>query len=361
MMDTVALVYTCKERLTQINSPFSDFAKNAKGFTQAVLNGDELCRKRGLHYPTIRYCERPVGGGVAGITRELVIEFSIPKLLCGSNLYEFDETSLGDIAKTLYERITEMGITFIRQTDILRLYVRRMDVGKNILMDSRLGVDSVIRSISNAQVNRCLDFGKVDYVNGGRLVRFHSKNEDITFYDKSKELEQKSASNGIMAATNLSGVLRFETKMQSKRVIERRMKDAGLVIPSAWEFQNLFKNEICQTLLSKRLDYIVSCVPRIPLDEEDNVSGLLANIVTEESQKTKRGGLNKSFARLGLICALRSGMSMQEIGTLVEDGFGKGGLRQLKSIRGSPSHCQLRNLLVVQKVINEFRMLAPLE
>lgn len=358
-MDTVTLIYTCKERLTQANSPFSDFSKNGKGFTQAVLNGDELCRERGLHYPTIRYCERPIGGGVAGIIWELAIEFSIPKLLSGSNLYEFDETSLDDIVKTLHERITEMGIHFISQTDILKLYVRRMDIGKNVLMDSRLEVDGVIRSIANADVNRWLKFDKVNYENGGRLIRFHSKNEDITFYDKSKELERSSVGNGVMTTTKFSGVLRFEIKMQGKRVIERRMKDAGLGIPDAWEFQNLFKNEICRALLSKRLGYIVSCVPKIPLDEEDNVSGLLANIITEESQRAGRGGLNKSLARLGLIYALKSGMNMREIETLVEDGFGKGSLGQLKNIRGSPGHCQLKNLLAVQKAVEEFRMLNP--
>lgn len=361
MMDTVTLIYTCKERLTQANSPFSDFSKNGKGFTQAVLNSDELCRERGLYYPTIRYCERPVGGGIAGTTWELAIEFSIPKLLCNSNLYEFDESSLDNIVTTLHERIIEMGIRFISQTDILELYVRRIDVGKNILMDSRLGVDGVIRSIANADANRWLKFDKVNYENGGRLIRFHSKNEDITFYDKSKELERNSVGNGngAMAATKFSGVLRFEIKMNGKRLIERRLKDAGLMIPEKWEFQNLFKNEICRALLSKRLGYIVSCVPKIPLDEDDNVSGLLANIITEESQRAGRGGLNKSLARLGLIYALKSGMNMREIETLAEDGFGKGSLGQLRNIRGSPGHCQLKNLLTVQKAVDEFRMLNP--
>ena len=359
MMDTVTLIYTCKERLTQANSPFSDFSKNDKGFTQAVLNGDELCRECGLYYPTIRYCERPIGGGISGKTWELAIEFSIPKLMCGNNLYEFDETSLSDIAKTLHERLTEMEIHFISQADILELYVRRMDPGKNILMNSRLGVDSVIRSISNADVNRWLKFDKVNYENGGRLIRCHSKNEDITFYDKSKELERQSVGNGAVAATKFSGVLRFEIKMHGKRTIERRMRGAGLTIPEEWEFQNLFKNEICHTLLSKRLKYIISNVPKIPLDEEENVSGLLANIMTEESQNAGRGGVNKSLARFGLICALKSGMNMRDIETMAEDGFGKGSLGQLKNIRGSPSHHQLKNLLAVQKAVDEFRMLNP--
>lgn len=359
MMDTVTLIYPCKERLTQANSPFSDFSKNNKGFTQAILNGDELYRERGLYYPTIRYCERPIGGGTTGTTWELAIEFSIPKLLCSNNLYEFDETSLGDIVQTLYERITEMGIAFIQQTDIPRLYVRRMDIGKNILMNSRLEVDGAIRSIGNADVNRHLNFDKVNYVNGGRLVRFHSKNEDITFYDKSKELERNSVGNGILSSTKFSGILRFEIKMNGKRLIGRRMKDAGLEIPDAWEFQNLFKNGVCRTLLLKRLDYILGCIPKIPLDDEDNTLSLLANIVAEESQASKRGGFTRSLARLGLICALKSGVSMRELETMAEGGFGKTALGQLKNIRGSPGHCQLKNLLAVKKAVEEFRMLNP--
>ncbi len=359
MIDTVTLIYTCKNRLTQANSPFSDFSKNGKGFTQAILSGDELCRERGLYYPTVRYCERPVGGGVAGITWELTIEFSIPKLLCSNNLYEFDESSLGDVIKTLHKRITEMGIRFISQTDIPELYVRRMDVGKNILMNSHLGVDNVIRSIANADVNRWLKFDKVNYENGGCLIRFHSKDEDITFYDKSKELERQSVGNGVMTATKFSGVLRFEIKMHGKRMIERRIKNAGLAIPEKWEFQNLFKNEICHTLLSKRLEYIVSHVPKIPLDEEENISGLLANIMAEESQKAGRGGVNKSLARLGLICALKNGVNMRDIETMIEDAFGKESLKQLKNIQGSPSHYQLKNLLAVKKAVEEFRMLNP--
>ncbi|MCM1324953.1 MAG: hypothetical protein NC218_12650, partial [Acetobacter sp.] len=284
MLDTVTLVYTCKERLTQANSPFSDFSRNGKGFTQAILRGDTLYRERGLYYPTIRYCERPIGGGLTGTTWELVIEFSIPKLLCDTNLYEFDESSFNLIVETLHERITDMGITFIYKIDIPKLYVRRMDVGKNVLMNSRLEVDSVIHSIGNANVNRHLNFDKVDYVNGGRLVRFHSKDEDITFYDKSKELDRQSVRNEGMVATKLPGVLRFEVKMSGKRMIVQRMKDAGLKIPDAWEFQNLFTNEVCRTLLLKRLEFILGCIPKIPLDDEKNILGLLANIVTEESQ-----------------------------------------------------------------------------
>lgn len=359
MMDTVTLIYTCKERLTQVNSPFSDFSKNNKGFTQAVLNGDELYRERGLYYPIIRYCERPVGGGTTGTTWELAIEFSIPKLLCGNNLYEFDETSLDHIVQTLHERITEMGIMLIQPSDIPRLYVRRMDIGKNILMNSRLEVNGVIRSIGNANVNRHLNFDKVNYVNGGCLVRFHSRDEDITFYDKSKELERTSVGNGALVTTKFSGVLRFEIKMNGKRLIERRMKGAGLEIPDAWEFQNLFTNEVCRTLLLKRLDYILGCIPKIPLDDEDNTLSLLANIVAEESQTSKRGGFNRSLARLGLICALKSGVSMRELETMAEGGFGKAALGQLKNIRGSPSHCQLKNLLAVKKAVEEFRMLNP--
>ena len=338
MMDTVTLIYPCKERLTQANSPFSDFSKNNKGFTQAILNGDELYRERGLYYPTIRYCERPIGGGITGTTWELAIEFSIPKLLCGNNLYEFDETSLGNIVQTLYERIIEMKIAFIQQTDIPQLYVRRMDVGKNILMDSRLEVDSA---------------------NGGCLVRFHSKDEDVTFYDKSKELERNSVGNGALSSTKFSGVLRFEIKMSGKRLIERRMKDAGLEIPDAWEFQNLFKNEVCRTLLLKRLNYILGCIPKIPLDDEDNTLNLLANIVAEESQTSKRSGFSRSLARLGLIYALKSGVSMRELETMAEGGFGKAALGQLKNIRGSPGHCQLKNLLAAKKAVEEFRMLNP--
>ncbi len=359
MMDTVTLIYTCKERLTQANSPFLDFSKNNKGFTQAVLNGDKLHRERGLYYPTIRYCERPVGGGTAGTTWELAIEFSIPKLLCGSNLYEFDEASLDLIVQTLHERITEMGIMFIQQTDIPQLYVRRMDVGKNILMNSRLGVDNVIRCIANANVNHWLKFDKVNYENGGCLIRFHSKNEDIAFYDKSKELEQNSVGDGALSPTKFSGVLRFEIKMNSKRLIERQMKATGLKIPDAWEFQNLFTNEVCQTLLLKRLNYILDCIPKIPLDDEENTSSLLANIIAEESQISKRGGLNRSLTRLGLIYALKSGVSMRELETMAEGGFGKAALGQLKNIRGSPGHYQLKNLLAVKKAVEEFRMLNP--
>lgn len=359
MMDTVTLIYTCKERLTRVNSPFLDFSKNDKGFVQAVLSGDELYQERGLYYPTIRYCERPVGGGATGTTWELTIEFSIPKLLCGNNLYEFDETSLGSIAKTLHERIAEMGIMFVQPDDILRLYVRRMDIGKNVLMRSRFEVDGVIRSIANANVNRWLKFGKVNYENGGRLIRFHSKNEDITFYDKNKELEQSIASNDVMATTKLPGVLRFEIKMNGKRLIERRMKDAGLEIPDAWEFQNLFTNEVCQTLLLKRLNYILDCIPKIPLDDESNISSLLSNIIIEESQKDGRGRLNKSLARLGFICALNSGITIREIETMAEDGFGKDSLRQLKNIGGSPTHHQLKILLTVKTAVEEFRILKP--
>ncbi len=357
MMDTVTLIYTCKERLSRANSPFSDFSRNSKGFAQAILSGDELRRERGLYYPTIRYCERPVGGGTTGTTWELAIEFSIPKLLCGNNLYEFNETSLGSIVQTLYERIIEMGITFIQQADIPHLYVRRMDIGKNILMHSRLEVDSVIRSIGNAKVNHHLNFDKVDYVNGGRLVRFSSKNEDIAFYNKSKEFERNSASNDTLIATEFSGVLRFEIKMNGKRLIERRMKDAGLEIPDAWEFQNLFTNKVCQTLLLKRLNYIFDCVPKIPLDDESNTPSLLANIVAEESQTSKRGGFSRSLTRLGLVYALKSGMSMRELETMAEDGFGKAALGQLRSIRGSPEHSQLKNLLTIKKAVEEFRML----
>lgn len=370
MMDTVHLVYTCKERLTSENSPFNDFSRNNKGFVQAILNGKDFYKEYGQYYPSLAYRERPVGGGRKGCTYELVIQFSIPKLIYGNNLYECDERRFDEIVEILHERLVGMGVNFIKKSDISHLYVRRMDVGKNIQMKNRLEVQSVIRSVATADMTKRLDLGETDYKNGGHMVRFHSTYEDVTIYNKGKDLERAHMSekksvdeeaymaDGINNALEKISVVRLEIKMSGKRVIERRMKAIGLKVPEKWEFQNLFKNNVCRTLLQARLNEIIDCIPKIPLDDEE-ANGLLYNLMEDESKTSKKGGLMRSLARYGLSRAIKDGLTMREVQTMAENTFGKYSTVTLRQIRASPSHRQLKNLLTVKKAVSEFKMLEP--
>ena len=363
-MDTVRLVYYCDRKLTAENSPFRVFAMNDFGFPQSMLIGEEFAVLYGCYFPTITYCERPLGRGGSGMSFELVVEFSVPKLLYQNNLQEVSENELDEVAKVLSDRMRAMGIDWVSPDDVKKMYVRRVDVCKNIIFDSKTAAKDAVRSINTADLRKTFDFDNHEYGNGGYSVFWSNKNERISFYDKGEDLRRAKISSkkaldedayyegGFSGCWKKDCVLRFEIKMRQKGTIVRRMKSVGLNIPEEWDFQHLFKEEIWRALLLGRFNEVYASIPKIPLDS-DTTDKLLANIVAEESGS--RGGAARSLERLGMLCALRDGISYKEISTMFEDAFGTHIRRKLKNIREPPDSRQLKNLIQIKKNIENFR------
>lgn len=368
MIDTVRLIFSCKERLTPNNSPFQDFSRNPKGFTQAIILGKQLYKERGHYYPTVRYCERPIGGGLRGITWEVSIEFSVPKLLYGNNLYEVDETDRDTIFDVLYQRLQEMGFSFIAYDDIEHMAVRRLDVGKNIPMQNGVEVRNAIRMLGSSDISRWFAESDRTYANGGISVQYRSNDEEIIIYDKGFDLAQASISekrsldsephiNVGLPDPHKLNVLRIELRMVGSKDIKRRFIDAGLSLPKVLEFKDVLRNEVCQKLFRLRFDQLYDKIPKISLDESSpNVTfdNLLAEVASNSSRDTK-----EVLARVGLQALLNDGLSQRDISMRLEMVFGKKAKATVEALAKKPQGSQVRTLEAVKAAVAEFKVLKP--
>ena len=350
-MDTVRLLISVPERLTPDNSPFMAFSRNKKNFPQAWLKGEDYSKKYGCYFPTVSYSERPVCSG--GITHDLSIEFSVPKLIFeGNNLREVSESDYNMVITTLCERLCQMGLEWITSEAVANATVTRLDICKNILLDKESDIQGIFRTIRLGNMGGAYRPIDKKYLGGGQSFGFGIKHETVIFYDKSAELKRRNK------AINLSRlfIIRFEIKISGTRLIRERLKRNGFCFDGQnLRFIDVFKKEIWRKLANDRFGIWYKTIPKIDIDI-DPIQVYL-NISRDESGK--RGGyarVNEKFTCYALTAL--SGLSSAEIDNIIGSVWGIDKKYRFRKTRDSPiREIQLKLLLKLKKDIEDFRPL----
>ncbi len=116
----------------------------------------------------------------------MIIRFSAPKILFGTNLCEICDTDFNALIATLKEKLTYLGIEI--ETNVLKkAEVVSIDFGKNILLPTGVACLSVIHEMGRWHPFSHLNCEKVNYRGNGSQVHYRSQKLDITVYDKTME------------------------------------------------------------------------------------------------------------------------------------------------------------------------------
>jgi hypothetical protein len=311
MIDTIRLILD--DGTFHINEP-DRFQPNAKtildlkerfyggGLRKAVLNPSKREKKETGYAPRLTLQHRPPN------IVELVIEFSIPKLLYGNNFDEVTESDFSKVIEVLQDKLTAWGILVF--AEILRKApVGSVHYGKNIVLPRHTLCKSVINLLSKAPIKQWMDHNKIDYRNGGHLYKVHTDNFELAFYDKVKDLHQ--AKRGVKRAyepeAQVQGnlfdyfevatgieVLRMEARLNSRTQIKKALKAAGLPDDDL-RFFALFRQGTAQKVLLHLWEPYKSAMALIALSQSETPSAIMDFLRRQDPDATT----NTLFQRLG--------------------------------------------------------------
>lgn len=348
-MDTVQLLISVPERLTPDNSPFKAFSRNKKNFPQSWLLGEDYSKEYGLYFPTVKYLERSVYGG---ITHDLRIEFSVPKLIFdGDNLREVSNSDCGKTIDILYERLHQMGFDWISHADIANALVVRLDVCKNIVFEKKSDVLSIFRILKLGNIGGAYKPINKTYSDGGQSFGFGIKHETVTVYDKGAEMRHSSQA----AKFSDISVVRFEAKFGSPATIKKYLKQIGLKVDNPPRFVDVFREDIWKALANNRFDAWYKTIPKMDIDA--GLAQVYMNVARNEVGK--RGGYSRTCEVITwYTMATSSGLNGAEIDELMESLWGRGYKYRIRKIRDTPmQESQLKLLLKMKEDLAEFRLL----
>ena len=119
----------------------------------------------------------------------LTIEFSIPKLMFGNNFEEVDGRDFNAVILKLQDVLKEMDVN-VTEEHLKWARVNKIDYGKNFILTGISTSATLINLIAKADTTFRTDISKKFYKNGGQLVSFYTKVQEVVFYDKMKDLQK---------------------------------------------------------------------------------------------------------------------------------------------------------------------------
>lgn len=282
-----------------------------RGVMKAVLNPTHQEKQEEGYAPRLTLRRRPPN------IVELVIEFSIPKLLYGNNFDEIGEADFSKVIEALQDKLSAWGVYVF--ADLMRKApVGAIHYGKNIILPCYTLCKSIINLLSKAPVSQWLDHNKVEFRNGGHLYKVHTNSFELAFYDKVKDLQQakKGEKRAFEADNTVQGdlfdyfqvatglqVFRMEARLNTRTQIQRMLKAIALPDDDL-RFFALFNKEIAQKVLLHLWKPYKSALPLIIMAQRNTPSELMDYLAKQGPDAT----MGSNLQRLGAL------MLISEIG-----------------------------------------------
>lgn len=200
----------------------------------------------------------------------LVLEFSIPKFIYGSNLYKYEAGDFDLLTGKIIEFLKIIEISMPLQ-EIYNFTPIVIAVGENIELSEYCSCDLALTTLSPFNYRpRSNDRGTSFEDKSGREIHFGNKNSSLKVYDKFAEIsanaitaqEKQLAEEWRKCRYNRYGVkkvplfevLRFEYTLKNKTAIKQKMKPYFNTYPT---FKEIFsKMEIWDEILKQEIESV---------------------------------------------------------------------------------------------------------
>lgn len=222
----------------------------------------KTCAAEGRYFPQVQITERQkkTRYGLIPQKRTLEIQVSLPKLIFGSNIFDFDEQLLPLAADKLAELLAEIDIG-VTQFEILNAIVTRVDYSKMIQISPSYGTtDRVLRALTLYDMKQSSDFNLRDSHNGkdGQYIKFYNSSQGFVIYNKFDEivtngktnLEQEIARQYKQGGWT-KGALRIELSLQKKQTVDSVMRQFGGKKKKSFTLQDVVSNDISKSCLMR--------------------------------------------------------------------------------------------------------------
>ena len=198
MLDTVAIRITYPNFMVGNPNLFTpaliiqdkvDFNYGRNRFQKFIQNPTHKDKLTGTYFPRLTVYKR---FDDFNPTYDLHIEFSVPKLLNGNSVQEYDDTDFDKVISELKSRLAWMEIR-VFEVILRQAIVAKAHFGKNIVLPHPLTVQDAISTLYKADVGRSKDVNIRHYGNNGQALYFYASSANIIFYDKLKDIQTPKA------------------------------------------------------------------------------------------------------------------------------------------------------------------------
>lgn len=237
MIDTVVLTLNERQFTITEHERFSPSTKGVferpyypfKNYFKCTQNPTQKDYRTKAYRPRLTVIKRWETGGVS---INLKIEFSAPKLLYGNNFIELKDSDFQAIIETLRIRLKEMGV--LTSSEVLRnANVSAIHYSKNVILEKHTSLFMVMNELKKMNLNKRLDSSETTYINEGYALRYHSNSFEIALYDKVKDIEQAHISEKraterdytpqmslFAKPSNPMDVLRIEIRLKQPKILK---------------------------------------------------------------------------------------------------------------------------------------------
>jgi len=228
---TYSTDFFTKEEHKTLKGQFGVFGS----YTTRYTTYPQTCKAQGRYFPQVHIVERYRRGkvGMVLITRILAVQVSLPKLVFGTSIFDFDETLLPIAAQKLTEALHEIRVG-VTPEDVLGAVVTRVDYAKILKISATYGKTSrFLKALAPYDMKQSSDFNRHNYRDGrdGLYLKFYNSSRGFVIYDKFDEiltngktkLDQEIA-RAYTAGSYTKGALRIELSLQKKQTVDAALR-----------------------------------------------------------------------------------------------------------------------------------------
>jgi hypothetical protein len=241
------------------NSSIGADVKRKDVYKVFIQNASDDDKRDKIYKPSISIIQK-MHTDIRELEWFLNIQFSVPKLIYGSNLNEITEGMFDHVVKILESKLYAMGID-IDTPSLKKSIVKRIHFGKNIELPPEYSISQVMGLIQKANT-KCLKDRQVYYENGGEALHLYTKSHGIVFYDKLKDLERTKVSSidkdrtrnerlqGKILRNSALQVLRFEVRYNGQQTVSGKVCKQLKVSYREILFPDVFNQKLWEVVLN---------------------------------------------------------------------------------------------------------------
>lgn len=229
-------------------------------YTTRYTTYPQQCAKEGRYFPQVTIIERKrrTKRGMVPDSPDLLVQVSLPKLVFGTSIFDFDERLISIAASRISEALKEIGLGVAPEV-ILGAVVTRVDFSKIVQIAPSYGTtDRILRALAPYDMKQSSDFNRRDYHDGrdGFYVKFYNSSQGLVLYDKFDEIVANGKTNLEQEIARqykqgkwTKGALRIELSLQKKQTVDSAMRQFTKTKKKQFTLQEVGKNAIAKSCL----------------------------------------------------------------------------------------------------------------
>lgn len=229
-------------------------------YTTRYTTYPQQCAKEGRYFPQVTIIERKrrTKRGMMPASRDLLVQVSLPKLVFGTSIFDFDERLMSVAASRISETLKEIGLGVSPEV-VLKAVVTRVDFSKIIQIAPSYGTtDRILRALAPYDMKQSSDFNRRDYHDGrdGFYVKFYNSSQGLVLYDKFDEIVANGKTNLEQEIARqykqgkwTKGALRIELSLQKKQTVDSAMRQFTRTKKMQFTLQEVAKNALAKSCL----------------------------------------------------------------------------------------------------------------